>query len=126
MQVADLASSGASRFDGRGDGAGRRAPGNDEQVAGRIAFGQNIRDVLADSRDFCGANAHHVFVVQGLVVHVASAVLLFEAANAVLEPGGAGPRPGPRQGLRIALYGMKPTGSVANLTGKGGMSSALG
>src|SRR2546429_7340871 len=34
VQMANLASSGARRFDGRGDGAGSRAPRNDKQVAG--------------------------------------------------------------------------------------------
>src|SRR5438046_5034864 len=33
VQMANLASSGARRFDGRGDGAGSRAPRNDKQVA---------------------------------------------------------------------------------------------
>src|SRR5690242_21275549 len=100
MEMANLAASGASRLDGRGDGARGRPPGNDEQVAGGIAFRLYIRNVLDDGGNFCGADAHHVFVVQRFVVHVASAVLFFEAADAVLEAWGAGERPRTRQSLR--------------------------
>ena len=103
VQMANLASSGARRFDGRGDGAGSRAPRNDKQVACGIAFGQHIGNVLAHGGNFCRADTHHVLVVKRLVVHVAGAILLFQAANAVLESRSAGERPGPSQRLRIAL-----------------------
>jgi len=45
-------------------------------------------------------------VVERLVVDVARNILFFEAADAVLEAGGAGNGPGARERLRIALVGQ--------------------
>ena len=55
-------------------------------------------------------DAHHVFVVEGLVVHVAGTVLFLQAANAVLESGGAGERPGTGERLGLTLVRHKTDG----------------
>src|SRR5437764_9102290 len=111
MEVADLASSGAGGLDGRSDRASGRAPGYDKQVACGIAFGQNIGNVLNNGCHLSRTDAHHVFVVEGLVVHVAGTVLFLQAANAVLESGGAGERPGTGERLGHTLVRHKTDGS---------------
>ena len=50
--------------------------------------------------DFRGAQANHVLVVERLVVDVAGDVLLFEAADAMLESRRAGNGPRPRERCR--------------------------
>src|SRR5579864_17488 len=103
MNVADLAALGALRVHSGGDGSMRRAPRDNQQIAVRIAGRLDFRNVLRDGRDLRGADAHHFFVVQRLIVDVAGDILLFEAADAVLEPRRARHGPGTRQRLRIAL-----------------------
>ena len=124
MHVPDLAALCALRVQRRGNGTVRRAPGDNQQIAFRIAGGNDVGNVLHDGRNFCGADAHHVLVIQRLVVDVAGDVLLFEAADAMLEARCAGNGPGPRKSLRIALvrqisrsdscFGRKFHGEVRN------------
>ena len=83
------------------------APGNDEEITFGVAGGNNVGNILRDAGNFCGTNAHHVFVIQRLVVDVAGDVLFFESADAVLESAGAGDSPRAREGLGIALVGQK-------------------
>ena len=87
MHVADAVALCALRFERGGDRAVGGAPGDDQQIAVGIARGNDVGNVLGDGFHFGGAQAHHFFVVQRLVVHVAGDVLLFQAADAVLEPG---------------------------------------
>ncbi len=85
----------------------RGTPGDDEQIAGRIAFGNDFRNILRDAGDFFGADADHVLVVERLVIDVAGDVLLFDAADAVFEAGSAGNGPGASERFRIALIRLK-------------------
>ncbi len=106
VHVTDLAPGCALRVHRGGDRAMRRAPRYDQQVAMIVAGGDNIRNVLHDRRDFSGADAHHVFVVQRFVVDVAGDILFFQATDAVLQSGRSGDRPRPRQRVRIAFVGQ--------------------
>ena len=83
-----------------GDGAVGRAPGDDQQIAIGVARRNHVGNVLNDGFDLGRAHANHFFVVQRLVVHVAGDVLLFQAADAVLEARRAGNGPGTRERLR--------------------------
>ena len=105
MHVADAVALGALRLQRGGDRAVGRAPGDDQQIAVGIARGNHIGNVLRDGFDFGRAQAHHFFVVQRFVVHVAGDVLLFQAADAMLKAGRAGNGPGARESLGIALVG---------------------
>ena len=87
-----------------------RAPRDNEQIAVGIASGNDVRDILDDGFDFCGANANHVFVVQRFVVDVASDVLFFEATDAMFETRRAGD--GPRTRERVTRLSVA-TRSVA-------------
>ena len=60
---------------------------------------------LRDARDLLGPDAHHVLVVLRVVVDVAGAVFLLEAADAVHQSRRAGDRPRPRQRLGVAQVG---------------------
>src|SRR6266481_4993960 len=102
MDVTDTVAQFALRFHGGGDGAVSGAPRYDQQIAFEVACGNDVRNVLDDGFDFCGANANHVFVVQRLVVDVASDVLFFQAADTVFETGSAGNCPRTRESVRIA------------------------
>src|SRR6266852_6240001 len=62
VKMADLAPLFPLRLHGLGNGAGGGAPGDDEQVAFGIAGWCYVGDILGDAFDFCGADAHHVFV----------------------------------------------------------------
>src|SRR6266478_3701757 len=110
MDVADTCPEFALGFYGGGDGAVRGAPRYDQQIAFGIAYGNNIRNVLDDGFDFCGANANHVFVVQRFVIDVASDVLLFQTADAVFEAGSSWNGPRARQRVRIASVGFEVHG----------------
>ena len=110
VQVADLATLGTLRLQCRGNRSGRRAPGDDEQIAFQIAGGEHIGDLLRDRRDLRRPDAHHIFVVQRFIVDVAGGVLLLEAADAMFEPGSSWNRPRPRQCLRVALVGEEAMG----------------
>src|SRR5438477_7666268 len=101
MDVADACPEFALGFYGGGDGAVRRTPRHDQQVAFGIAYGNDIRNILDDGFDFRGADANHVFVVQWFIVDVAGHVLLFQAADAVFEAGSSGYRPGAGQSVWI-------------------------
>jgi hypothetical protein len=65
-----------------------------------------------------GRRADHEVVVVGVVGDVAGAVGLLDAADAVLEAGRAGHRPGPGQGLRVAQYGRKTRRPAVRLGGE--------
>src|SRR5581483_5837719 len=80
------------------------------------------RDVGGDAGDLGGAQARHALVVDRVVGDVAGAVLLLEAADAVLEAGraGHGPRPGER--LLVAQVGPELVGAV----GPGALAVGLG
>src|SRR5208337_2813579 len=124
--VADLVPLGALFLDGLDDRTVRGAPGNQQQVALGIYRWHHIGNVLADGFHFRGADAHHFFVVQRLVVDIAGDFLFFDAADAVLQAWRAGNGPRPRQRLRIALIGEKADriggefdGNRGNLLGGG-------
>src|SRR5882762_2094603 len=87
MQVADLTALGTLCLQRRGNRSTGRAPGDDEQIAFQIAVGKHIGNLLRDRCDLRGPDAHHIFVVQRLIVDVASGVLLLEAADAMFEAG---------------------------------------
>src|SRR5262249_53487961 len=62
--------------------------------------------------DFRRTYSHHVFVVERFVVDVAGNVLLFQAADAVLESRGSGDGPRAGQGLRVAFVRQVAVGAV--------------
>src|SRR5690348_1597135 len=104
VHVADLAPAGelfALRLDRGGNRAVGGAPGHDEQIALGISGRLNGRNILRNGFHFRGADANHFFVIQRLIIDVAGDVLLFEAADAMLEAGCAGNGPGTRERLRI-------------------------
>ncbi len=107
MRVADAMAQFALRFYGGGDSAVRRAPRYDQQIAVGIACGNDVRNILNDGFDFCGANANHVFVIQGFVIDVASDVLFFQAADAVFKAGSSGNGPRARESIGIATIGLE-------------------
>ena len=83
-----------------------------------------------DAVDLRRTDVHHAVVVLGLVADVAGAVLLLDAADAVLEAGCA--RDGPRPGERVGVAEVRPElrrpwlGSVANGTEMSGSASTSG
>src|SRR5438132_3344935 len=107
MNVTDAMAERALRFHRGGDSAVSRAPRDNKQIAVGIASGNDVRDILDDGFDFCGANANHVFVVQRFIVDVAGDVLFFEPADAVFEAGRARNGPWTRESVRIATIGLK-------------------
>ena len=98
--LADAADAGADR-------AVRRAPADHQHLAPRpdgsstSSGGSDVGDPV----DLGLAGPDHQVVVGRVVGDVAVALALLEAADAVLEAGGAGDRPGPRQGLLVAQVG---------------------
>src|ERR1700741_276518 len=117
MEMANFAAFFALSLDRLGNRAKRGTPGNDQKVTVRIAIWHHVRDVLCDGIDLCGTDAHHVFVVQRLVIDIAGDVLLFQAADAVFESRRARNGPGPRQSLGIALVGMETIGVRGEMNG---------
>src|SRR2546423_5528344 len=99
MYVSNLAALGALRLDRCGDGAVRRTPRDDQQITVWVACRLGVGNVLRYGRNLGSADAHHVFVVEGLVVYISGDVLLLESANAMLQPRRAGNSPGPRKRL---------------------------
>src|SRR6476646_8061878 len=97
VNVADAVAEFALGLDGGGDRAVGGAPGDDQQIAVGIAFGNDVWNVLRDGFDFGGADANHFFVIERFVIDVTGDVLLFEAADAVFEAGSAGNGPGARE-----------------------------
>src|SRR5258708_11437409 len=113
MRVADAMTKFALRFYRGGDGAVGRAPRYDEQIAVGIACGNDVRNILKDGFDFCGADAHHIFVVQWFVGDVAGDVFFFPAADAVFKAGSSGNGPWTRWSIgistiRLLLYLIRP------------------
>jgi hypothetical protein len=53
------------------------------------------------------AQLGHAVVVGGVVADVAAAILLLDPADAVLEPGRAGQRPGSRERVRVTQVGQE-------------------
>ena len=90
-----------------GDRAVRRAPGDNQQIAGGIPFRHDVGDIVRDRFHFRGARADHVLMIQRVVIHVAGHVLLLNAADAVLEAWRAGNGPGACQRVRIAAVRQK-------------------
>ena len=103
---------------GRGDRAVRGTPAQ-HQGAGRSCrvVDLQVRDV--DAVDLGLAGADHEVVVGRVVGDVAGAVLLLDAADAVLESRRAGHRPGAGQGLRVALVRPEDLGAVVQRRGSG-------
>ena len=110
--VADLqALARAPAFTGAGDRAVGRAPAEHQQVAGRRRRRPRARGSSSAIRSTFSARSRVIcswFV--GVVGDVAGAVLLLEAADAVLEARRAGDRPGAGQGLRVAGVGLEALG----------------
>ncbi len=107
MQVADLAALGTLRLQCRSNRSTRRAPGDDQQIAFQIPGRKHIGNFLRDGCDLRRPDAHHIFVVQRLIVDVAGGLLLLQAADAMFEPGSSRNRPRPRQSLRVSLVGKE-------------------
>src|SRR2546423_10982741 len=106
MYVTNLATLRALGLDRCGDRAVRGTPRDDQQITVRVARRLGVGNVLRYGRNFGGADAHHVFVVEWFVVDISGDVLLLEAANAVFQPRRAGNSPRPRKRLWIALVGQ--------------------
>ena len=70
------------------------------------------RNVVGDVGHLLGPRVDHVLVVGRIVADVAGDVLLLEAADAVLEAGRAGKRPGPGEPL-VALVGQERVAVLA-------------
>ena len=88
-----------------GDGTPGRSPPDDEQLGAVLLVELHAGDVGRDAVDLLLAEPHHVLVVVGLVADVAVAVVLLDAADAVLQPGGAGQRPRPGERLGVPQVG---------------------
>src|SRR5690348_16477836 len=113
MEMADAFTTGKLfplSFDRRRDGAVRRAPSDNQEIALLIAFGFGKWDILGDRFDLCGAKANHFFVVQRLVVDIAADVLFFKTTNAMFEAGCAGDGPWARERDRVAPIGLEVDG----------------
>src|ERR1017187_8542696 len=120
VDMPDPVALGSLVFQRSSDGAEGRAPGYDQQIARRIAGGDNIRDLLNDRGHFRGAKENHAFVVERLVVDVAGDVLFLDAADAVLESRRAGNRPWTRERVRIAAVWLKSFGILFEVHGNFG------
>ena len=103
VHLGDVVAGLADPADAGADRAVRRAPADDQDLglAGRVVDHER-RQRVGDPVDLRLAGADHQVVVGGVVGDVAVALALLEAADAVLEPGGAGDRPRPGQGLLVA------------------------
>jgi hypothetical protein len=97
----------ASRLYGAGDGASSAAPADDQQLTRVRTVDLERWQAARDAFDLLLAHLDHLGVVLGLVGHVARDVLLGEAADPMLEPGGPGDRPWPGQGLGIPGVGLE-------------------
>ena len=129
MGVRDLLAAGAHPADRGLDRAPRAPPAEHEQVGVVRVVDLDRRDVVGDARHLLGPEAHHVLVVLGVVVDVAGAVLLLEAADAVHEAGRARDRPRAGQRLGVAQVGPEVAvvvGRVANGTPMSGSASTSG
>src|SRR4029450_199594 len=93
---------------GRVDRAVGSTPAHHQHVTGGRTVDRGGRDLLAHPPDFLGTGAAHVVVVFRIVGDVARDVLLLETADAVLESGGAGSDPRPRQRGGISQVREKP------------------
>ena len=80
---------------GRFDGPVGTAPAQHQHAAGFGAAVEGLlRNVFGDLVHLGLAGLYHVLVVVGIVAHVSGTILLFESADAVLQSGRAGYRPG--------------------------------
>src|SRR4029077_8683011 len=95
------------------------APAEHEQLALLLAVDDELGEPIGDARHLLGAQTHHGVVVLRVVRHVAGAVLLLDAADAVLETRRAGDRPRPRQGLRVAQIRLFGPPRAANNARRG-------
>jgi hypothetical protein len=89
------------------NGAVGASPAEDQEGAALGAAHGQCGDVVGDEGDFLRAQFDHFFVVIGVVADGPGDVGLFQAADAVFEPRGAGLGPGPRQGLGVAGVGLE-------------------
>ena len=131
MRVGDLGAGRPHPADGLADRAPRAAPPEHEQLGVGVALDLDRRDVVGDAGHLVGPEVDHQLVVVGVVVDVAGAVLLLDAADAVHQAGRAGDGPRPGQRLRVAQVGpeLGPSswlGSVANGTEMSGSASTSG
>src|SRR5258707_11256570 len=97
VHVADFASLFTLFFHSLGYRAKRGTPGNQKQVAFGVAGGCYVGNVLTDGFHFRGADAHHFFVVQRLVLYFSGWFPLLKASRAVSKAMGTRncPPPGP-------------------------------
>ena len=93
------------------DRAPGRTPAEDEEVGVVGPVDGDGRDVVGDPRHLGGADVDHVLVVVGVVAHVAGAVLLLDATDAVHQVGRAGQRP--RAGQRVGIAEVGPEDLLA-------------
>ena len=113
MCVGRLHAPGPDPLDAGGDGGVGRAPAHQQELGvARLVVDLEERDVLGDAGDLVLAQVDHALVVDPVVGHVAAAVGLLEAADAVLEAGQSRGGPGAGQGLRIADVGPERLGPV--------------
>ena len=68
------------------------------------------RYALGDACDLLRPQAHHLFVVDRVVVHVARYVFLLDTTDPMLEAGGAWAHPGPGKCLGVSDIGLKTFG----------------
>src|SRR4051794_9069039 len=73
------------------------APTEHEQIPACGAIQFLWRNLVRHASDFVCPQVHHVLMVGWVVAHVAGDILLFEAADTVLQAGGPGNRPGARE-----------------------------
>ena len=103
VQMSHLAPLGALGLYGLRDRAVGGAPRDNQQVTFRVAYRQDVRHILNDCLNLGGADPHHIFVVQRLVVYVAGNVLFFQSADSMFQTRSAGNGPRPRQSVFISL-----------------------
>ena len=95
----------AALADGGRDGAAGAAPAQHQEVGFIRNVGRLLSHELGDELHLVGAQSAHVFVVLGLVAHIARLVLLLQTAEAMLETRCAGHGPGARQCRLVAAVG---------------------
>ena len=100
---------------GRGaDHAVGRAPAEHQQLGALVGVDLERGSSSASFSSLRRAQLRHQRVVEGVIADVAAAVLLLEAAEAVLEAGGSGDRPGPGAAL-VAEVGHEVVAGVRRL-----------
>ena len=81
-------------------------PADNQQIAGVGSVDRLLRDVAGNAGDLGGTQVDHPLVVFRVVAHVASDILLLQAADAVFQAGRAGNGPGAGQFL-VAQIGQE-------------------